>query len=42
MVSYIGTCVGEFLESHHQQYQEILQSIKFHRQQEPHVQMAGK
>ncbi|ALB65092.1 DcrB-related protein [Cronobacter dublinensis] len=33
MVCYIGTCVGGFLESHHWQYQEIMQSIKFHRQQ---------
>ncbi|ELQ6065144.1 DcrB-related protein [Cronobacter sakazakii] len=32
MVSYIGTCIGEFLDSHHWQYQEIMQSIKFHRQ----------
>ncbi|ELY4664774.1 DcrB-related protein [Cronobacter muytjensii] len=42
MVCYSGTCVGEFLESHHQQYQEILQSIKFHRQQASRVQTAER
>ncbi|AMO49852.1 hypothetical protein GA0061071_107182 [Kosakonia oryzendophytica] len=31
MVSYVGTCPGEFSEYHQKQYQEIIQSIKFHR-----------
>ncbi len=31
MVSYVGTCPGEFSEHHQKQYQEIIQSIKFHR-----------
>lgn len=31
MVSYVGTCPGEFGEDHQRQYQEIIQSIKFHR-----------
>jgi hypothetical protein len=31
MVSYVGTCPGEFSESYQQQYQEIIQSLKFHR-----------
>ncbi|WP_090123825.1 DcrB-related protein [Kosakonia arachidis] len=31
MVSYVGTCPGEFSENHQRQYQEIIQSIKFHR-----------
>lgn len=31
VVSYIGTCPGEFSEDHQKQYQQIIQSIKFHR-----------
>ncbi|SCB99716.1 DcrB-related protein [Kosakonia oryziphila] len=31
MVSYVGTFPGEFSENHQRQYQEIIQSIKFHR-----------
>lgn len=31
MVSYVGTCPGEFSESFQKQYQEIIQSLKFHR-----------
>ena len=31
LVSYVATCPGEFNERHQQQYQEIIQSIKFHR-----------
>jgi len=31
MVSYVGTCPGEFSEEHQKQYQQIIQSIKFHR-----------
>lgn len=31
MVSYVGTCPGEFSESYQQQYQEIILSLKFHR-----------
>lgn len=31
MVSYVGTCLGEFSEEHQKQYQQIIQSIKFHR-----------
>lgn len=31
IISYVGTCPGEFSEYHQKQYQEIIQSIKFHR-----------
>ncbi|XTZ40171.1 DcrB-related protein [Salmonella enterica] len=31
IVSYVGTCPGEFSDDHQKQYQEIIQSIKFHR-----------
>lgn len=31
MVCYIGTCPGEFSDYYHNQYQEIIRSIKFHK-----------
>lgn len=31
MVCYIGTCPGEFNDYYHNQYQEIIRSIKFHK-----------
>lgn len=31
LVSYVATCADEFTDYHQQQYQEIIQSIKFHR-----------
>ncbi len=34
LVSYVATCVGEFNERHQQQYQQIIQGIKFHRSQQ--------
>ncbi|WLI76399.1 DcrB-related protein [Kosakonia sp. H02] len=34
IVSYIGTCPDEFSDYHQRQYQDIIQSIKFHRQSE--------
>lgn len=37
MVCYIGTCPGEFSDYYHRQYQEVMQSIKFHQAVEPRV-----
>ena len=31
MVCYVGTCRGEFSDAYQKQYQEIIQSLKFHR-----------
>ncbi|MBE3470279.1 DcrB-related protein [Enterobacter cloacae complex sp. P15RS] len=31
MVCYIGTCPGEFSDYYHNQYQEIIRSIRFHK-----------
>ncbi len=43
MVCYIGTCPGEFSDYYHNQYQEIIRSIKFHKpaQTNPKVMLAA-